>query len=402
MAKPQSPELPVQGKRSLVEAVKSHLPKVVIAFLAMAAAGGGLFWYVHRPMTADRYYWSGRKNLEKGETALAMRNWRLAVNLDKTYSPAYLAMAQVEQESGNLGKSADLLGTVLYYHPKYPHIQCRRAQLYGMANRFEMAYTVAQDAVSIEPTCPAAHNALGMLLEMADDIGGAARELGQAHAFSPADDALTLDYARVLAKSGKHDEALAIVEAELPKTKFRIQANYLEGWLLSEYGRGGRIDYGTALHHLGLALVDNPDHTASLTQLGIVYLHLGNLHGAQDTLEHAFKKGPDTIELLDALVTLYSKINSPLLDQARETNQKIRKMILPLKAYRHTYVLHPDDLTNVVALAHAELDLGNVLDAFQLISTAHAKAPQRKDVSDLYNQMKHPDTTAAIRNPAGP
>jgi Flp pilus assembly protein TadD len=383
---------PAPSRENLLQAIgkriKPRLPLLRVLAVILAISGFGYYKWLHRPMTADRYYWDGVYRFEQKQYAFAMLDWQNAVKMDQKDPRPYLSMSKVEEMNGNLGLAADLLGTVLYYHPKHPHIQCRRAQLYGMANRFEMAFTVAQDAVNIEPNCPAAFNAYGMLLEKTGDYAAAATALGRAHQLLPSDHALALDYARLLALSGKHQEALDIVDAEIITKKFPVQANYLEGWILSEYGRGGKIDLGTAISHLGMALVDNPDHTQSLMQLGRIYLKLGNLPGAQTELEHAFKKGPASIELMAALVELYDRIHSPLVNEARQAADKINNTMLPLQKLRFNYVKNPEDLDNNMKLAEAELSVGNNYDAFALVSMVHQKDPNRKDAADRYIEMK--------------
>ncbi len=379
------------GKR-----LKRRLPILIAAIGTLAVVAGGVNIYRHRPMTAERYYWQGVEHLKEGSTAFAMLDWQNAVRLNNKDPRPYLAMSEVEERGGNLGRAADLLGTVLYYHPKHLHLQCRRAQLYGMANRFEMALNVAQDGVAIEPNCPAAFNAYGMLLEKAGDYAGAAVALGRAHTLLPSDHALALDYARILALSGKPQDALGIVEAELATDKFPVQAHYLEGWILSEYGRAGKIDDKNAIIHFGLALVNNPEHTQTLTQLGRIYLRRNNLHGAQIELERAFKNGPASLELVDALVELYDRLNSPLLIQAQQTNEQLKAALIPLRDLRHRYVQNPNDLNNNMKLADAELGVGNTYDAFDLVRMVHEKDPGRKDAADKYTEM----TTGKV--PTGP
>ena len=371
---------------------KAPLAFAGVAVLLVIVIFGGIWWH-RRPSTAFGHYLAGQRFEEQGISSAAMVEYRAAVQIDKTYAEPYLGMAQVEAANGNLGRAADLLGTVLYYHPDHPHIQCRRAQLYGTANRFEMALTVARDAVKIEPNCAAAHNDMGMLYDQCGDSQNAALELGRARTLAPDDEALSLDYARVLVKAGQPDDAFDIVDGILKKTKlYKTQANYLEGWILSDFGPHGRRDTQTlakAIQHLGLALVDTPSHTASLQQLGIIYLRTGNLQGAQSSLEKALKAGPDTIEMLDALIELYTRQNNPeLAAQAKQADTRYREALLPLKKARLQYINHPEDLDNDMLLATHELDIGNKLDAFGLVKMVHEKDPTRKDAVDLYAEMK--------------
>jgi tetratricopeptide (TPR) repeat protein len=307
--------------------------------------------------------------LSQGKLAMARQQYMAAAALNKTDAEPYLAMSRLEDSAGNLGAAADRLGTVLYYHPTYPHIQCRRAQLYGMANRYETAFTIAQDAVKIEPNCAAAHNDMGMLLEQSDDVQGAAGELGKAHTLAPDDEALTLDYARVLAKSGKPDDALNIVEA-------------------AEYGRGGKRDYIKAQTFLGSALSLNHNHTASLAESGKIFLRQHAYTAAQDQLEKAFKLGPDTLDMIYDLEALYTAQKSPKAAEALATKQQMNDMLVPLKTYRRRWIQHPDDLDNMVSLSRAEMGAGNMLDAFDLIKRVLQANPNREGAIELYNQMK--------------
>ncbi len=371
---------------------RKGLPLAICAFaLGAAAVGGARYWYVHRPPTVKQYLEKGDDFAAKGHSAMAIQQYMAAAALKKTDAAPYLAMSKIEEAAGNLGTAADRLGTVLYYHPDYPHIQCRRAQLYGMANRYEMAYTIAKDAVKIEPGCAVAHNDMGMLLELSDDTAGAARELGTAHSLAPDDEALTLDYARVLAKSGKADDALNIVNSVLPITKkFTVPANYIEGWILAEYGRNGHPDYKNAQIFLATALTLNHDHTASLAESGKIFLHQKLYIAAQDQLLRAFRNGPDTIDMLDDLVAVYRAERSPQLADAVATTNQMKQMLLPLKSYRRRWLEHPDDLDNNLNLARAEMGAGNKLDAFDLIKHVLAKEPQNKGAYELYAEMKSP------------
>jgi Flp pilus assembly protein TadD len=381
---------PVKPAKSVRE---SFAKPISAAVLAAVIIGAGSYWYLHRPPTIGQHLWQGDEYAKQGANAMAMQEYMAAAAINKSDPAPYLAMSRLEERAGNLGTAADRLGTVLHYHPHYPHIQCHRAELYGVANRFEMAYTVARDAVTVEPNCPTAHNDMGMLLEMTDDIPGAARELGQAHTLAPDDDALTLDYARLLAKSGKADDALNIVDEVLPVTKlFKVQANYLEGWIFAEYGRGGHRDYVKAQSFLGAALAENPMHTQSLAESGKIFLNQRALAAAEVQLEKAHKHGPDTIELLTDLVQLYQKEKNPKLAETASITEQMKSMLVPMRKYRRRWIDHPGDLDNTLTLAKAELTAGNMLDAFDLVKQVLAIDPNHDGAAKLYNDMKNPTT----------
>lgn len=384
------------GEKRLSKRSSRRLLAVAAASLA-ALLGGLVYWRHHRPAPALQHYQEGVRLAKEGKGAEAVHEWQTSLRLDPGFLPSYFAIAQQAQESNQLGAAADILSNVARIRPNYPHISYRCATLFGLSNRYETALFYARQAVQQEPDFADAHNTLGKVLENGGDLPGAVEEAGRAHTLLPNDEMLTLEYARLLALTGHPDEALGLVENALPKTGLPLQSNYLEGWLLGEYGRNGKRDLGTALSYLGRALQINPDHTASLTELGILFLRQGNLQAAHETLEHAFRAAAtapsdtrDTLARLDALVDLYAQENNPLLTQAQQTAEQMKATILPLQAARHRYLTHPDDVANNTVLAEQEAKVGNVLDAYSLTKKVLAKDPQQKQALALYTRLKAP------------
>jgi len=357
-----------------------------LAGVALILAGAGIAYQgIHREPPAVTHYKAGLLLAQEGKGAEARQEWMNAIHSDPKFAPAYRSLSELEAQQGQMLSAAETLASLQKADPQARHILCRQAEYLGMANRYETALDLAREAVRREPDCSDAHNALGMLLEKADDLKGAAAELQQAHQLAPNDEALALDYARVLTKAGHPDDALVIANkiATEPKPLFPVQTYYIMGWILGEYGRYGQHDLGTALSYLDRALHINPDHTASNEAMGQIYTQMGQDPVAISYLLHACRVGPVSLEGLRCLQGAYERQHDPTAEQARKAADILEKAQIPLYKRRNRFLTHPDDADNTVALAALESSVGNVDDAYLLVRQVLAQNPHHAGAQAL-------------------
>jgi serine/threonine protein kinase/tetratricopeptide (TPR) repeat protein len=155
-----------------------------------------------------------RAKLEKAEYALQEATAR-----DPNFALAFALLSQVETIFGD------------EYEPK-------------VAERFEKAKKLAEQALRLDPNLPEAHMAMGRYLWQGQghfgeiDLAGAAREYEVALRYLPGDAELYTCLGRVQRQQGKWAEALANVEkaAELdPKTPIRWEALYATNIYMRHY-----------------------------------------------------------------------------------------------------------------------------------------------------------------------
>ncbi|HLK61118.1 MAG TPA: tetratricopeptide repeat protein, partial [Chthonomonadaceae bacterium] len=335
-----SQQSPASPRKHSNRAALLGLAALVVAILL----GIGIFRFVNRP-TAEKLYQQGLELSRAGKGAEAHVAWEQAVHLDPKYAPPYLAIAQQAERAGDMGAAIRTLEILHRNNPKEPNVLGQLAQLYGMANRFETALTTARQAIQADPNDVDAHNALGMLLELAEDHTHAAEELGRVHALSPGDKALTLDYARVLALAGHADQAFPIlseIEVQSHQTDYATQADYLTGWLLAEYGKDGRHpNMKLALPCLENVLKYDPRNIAGNTEIGLIYERQGQDEKALPYLERAAQLGPSNVEAIHALVRVALRLGRADLVIAAQSNTAVDRVVA-LRTARNRYLNHPE------------------------------------------------------------
>jgi tetratricopeptide (TPR) repeat protein len=376
---------------------KTPLVPILAALAVIAAVGGGVYLWSRPsgPATpalapAEMHYRDGLKLAQAGKDAGAINEWHTAIALAPADPRPYRALVALFEQEGQFLTAADQLKALHLANPQAEHIACRQADLYFHANRYLTGMRLAREAVQQEPKCPLAHGALGLGLAMAGETPQALRELQTAHALAPDSERLRYTLAQTLARDGQPDAAFALVEPVPAQPNLPVQANYMMGWLLSEYGRGGKRDAKTALAYLDKALALDPNHAPSELAKGKILLRQGRYAQAQAFLEHAIQNGSNTEEAFRALADDYTRLQNPHAGDAQRAADAVRAATTRLQQARRRYLANPDDTANTLALARLEGNNGNTTEALDLIKQVLQKDPNNAAALSLLHSSLRP------------
>jgi tetratricopeptide (TPR) repeat protein len=376
---------------------KPRLVPALAALGVIAAAGGGVYLRARTsgPATpalspAEMHYRDGLRLAQDGKEAGAIRAWQTAIALAPADPRPYRALVALYEQEGQFIRAAEQLTALRAANPQAEHIACRQADLYFHANRYLTGMRLAREAVQQEPQCPLAHSALGVGLAMAGETLQALRELRAAQVLAPDSERLRYTLAQTLARTGHPEEAFALVEPVPAQPHLPVQANYMLGWLLSEYGKGGRRDDITALSYLDKALALDPNHGPSNLAKGKVLLRQGQYAQAQACLERALQNGSDTEEAFRALAEDYTRLQNPHAGDAQRAADAVRASTASLQQARRRYLTNPEDAANILALARLEGNHGNTTEALDLIKQALQKDPNNAAALSLLHSALRP------------
>ena len=311
---------------------------------------------------------NGRKLSKVGNTLGARQEWTTAIALDPVDPSSYLAIADQEEAAGNYEAAARELEALRQAVPHASEVRCRQARLYRAENRFEKAFYAASEAIRSEPGCAAGHRTIALLLEESGQNVRAVEEILTARKLAPGDEATALDTARLLARTGRSREALALTEAQLKSAASSPQANYLMGWLLGEYG--GSSAGEKALAYLEIALKQDPNNLPSAAEKGILLARLRRDAEAQKSLEYAVQHGAPFAETLAALAQVRMRLHRPDAARLAQAAAELQRLVQALQAARTHYLKSPSDTSNALALAALEAQFGNRPDAVDLVQQA--------------------------------
>lgn len=309
---------------------------------------------------AEQHYQDGLRLAQSGDTAAATYQWKTAIGLDPTFAPAYFALAQLDEQSGNVIASADRLEHLRAANPHAPQIESRLASLYFRAGRYEKGMALAQAAVQHEPNEALAHAALAEGLAQADEIAAGVQELRAAHRLAPGDETILLALAQGLGRAGNSAEGLALMQPLLIQSRDPALVNFVMGELLLRQNSPQAGDY--LKKSLNLA----PNQTQAQSALGSLLLHEGRLTEAQPLLESAYRQNPTDLRAIQDLATVYARLKRPAVSKAQQSAAALKTYQTALFRARQQYLNKPDDKSNSLTLAQLEAQRGNGQDALDL------------------------------------
>ena len=110
----------------------------------------------------------GDEHRGAGRVALALARYREALEMDATYAPAYLALAELREASGEIEEAERVLALGLDRVPGFWEAKLARARILARAARAREATSVLLSALDDRPDDPVV---LGKLLEVAPRAG---------------------------------------------------------------------------------------------------------------------------------------------------------------------------------------------------------------------------------------
>jgi tetratricopeptide (TPR) repeat protein len=335
---------------------------------------------------AEQHYQAGVRLAQSGDPAAAAYQWKTAIGLDPTFPPAYLALARQDEERGNYTASADRLERLRAANPRVPQLESRLARIYFRAGRYEKGMSLAREAVRREPNDASAHAVLGDGLAQAGEMTASVQELRAAHRLAPDDEAILLTLAQGLGRVGDADEAQALARPLLARARNPARANLVMGELLMQQHRPQAVDY----LQKSLALAANQAQVQSA--LGSLLLREGHPAAAQPLLERAYRQNPTDTRALQALATVYARLQRPAARPARQAALALQSYQTALLRARRRNLSSPDDSRNALLLAQLEAQRGDGPDAIDLVMRVLHADPDNPAALRLLHRLTMPES----------
>jgi predicted Zn-dependent protease len=338
-----------------------------------------------KPVTpAEQHYQAGMRFAQSGDPASAAYQWKTAIGLDPTFAPAYLALAQQDEQRGNDAASADRLERLRAANPRVAQLDSRLARLYFRAGRYEKGMARAREAVRSEPNDAFAHAVLGDGLAQAGEMTASVQELRAARRLAPEDEAILLTLAQGLGRVGDIDEALALARPLLARARNPARANLVLGELLMQRRSPQAGDY----LHISLALA--PAQAQVQSALGSFLLREGHPAAAQPLLERAYRQNPTDARALQDLAAVYARLQRPAARRALQAARALQSCQTALLRARRQYLKAPNDRRNALLLARLEAQRGNGPDAMDLVMQALHADPDDPAALGLLHRLTTP------------
>lgn len=258
--------------------------------------------------TASWSYYLARTQLEQGKNAVAVNNLRKALELDPSYTPARLKLAEALLAAGDLLQSEAEYRRVLDRAPGSIHAHYGLGRVLAAKGDFAAAAASLAKACELNPRFGAAHYALGQAYGRLGDAEKSRAHLELSERSQslqpPLDDPWMaavyglkrsahdlLREGRELAEKGRLDEAIATHLRALEGDPRLTQAHVN---LISLYGRLGKLD--EALKHYQAALKLNADLADCHYNYGVLMFEAGRRGEAKLAFSRALKINPHYAE----------------------------------------------------------------------------------------------------------
>lgn len=163
---------------------------------------------------AQSYYERGMEFLAKKDSARASVEFRNALKLNKNLAPAWLGLAQIEEQNQNWESLVKILRTVVELDPKNVETRLRLTRLLLLGNALDEALTMVNAAGGLDSRHAGVLTTRAAILLKLNDGTGAIREARAALEIDPSNaDALSVLAAEKLTR-GDAQGALTILERE--------------------------------------------------------------------------------------------------------------------------------------------------------------------------------------------
>ena len=151
---------------------------------------------------------------------------RKAVAIDPNNAIAYLFLGHVRSQSGDQVEARELVRRARELDPLFSHTFALSAQVAFQARDYPLALDLAKQAVAINPEGWVGHLQLGQALAALGDDTGALAAFDKALFYSGGNSKAVSSRAFVLARSGRADEARAVIAALQAKAQERYVPPY--------------------------------------------------------------------------------------------------------------------------------------------------------------------------------
>ncbi len=159
-----------------------------------------------RPEDPENHWRHGMVALEMGDRGGAERDFRKSLALDSSFQEGRLALARLLSQSGRAAEAVELLGEI---DLETAAAKVALAEAHLAAERYDLARSLLEDAVRLEPENTRALAILGPVYGRAGELPAAARTLEKAIALGETSPEIRRNLALVYLQQGKPQAAIA-------------------------------------------------------------------------------------------------------------------------------------------------------------------------------------------------
>ena len=322
-----------------------------------------------RPSPAAHYF-RGRLAEISGEPDRASIEYRSAVNLNPSYLPARLALAELLiREGRRLGEARGEVARVLDMDPRSVSGRLALGALDTAERRYAEAQATFAELLGDAPDNALVHLRMGLNYEASGSAAQAGESLRRALELEPGSDEILAQLARFYADQGQIDRAVQAITDAAPDSQRPAIHHHLMGLA---YVRGGRLNEAEAAFRS--AIEAEPGQTDSMGFLARMYLQAGRLDEALEQSDALLERRPRDPEAL----TTRGVILENRGDTAAARDSYARALEIAPGSFRAA--------NNLAYLLEKE---GNLPEALTWAQIARRAAPQNPNVADTLGWIQH-------------
>ena len=349
----------------------------------------------------------------QGQIEAALENFRKVVEMAPTNETALLNIGKALTKHGKAREAVPILRQVCKLAPENPETHASLGTALLDMGDIQGAVVELKKGIALKSNYPNAHNSLGAAFARSGDLAQAVKEFQLAVAQNPDHAAAHNNLGSALAQQGKwkeaalaHRKALQIKPAyanAVENLAAAFLAINLPDQAIEQYeialkiapeSRKARqrqiaILYNRGLHadaidHLCILLEQNTKDLNACTQLGDLYLQMGDYQQSLRLRKQAYELAPGRVDSLNNLAWLLATTPYPN-DRDEKKALQLAESAATATEYKSAGVLD--------TLAAARAATGNFTQAVETQEKAIALAPEQEQVRfkhrlDLYRQQK--------------
>ncbi len=277
------------------------------------------FEQAHRidPETFRWPYFAAIANEKELDVDSAIANYTRAIDVDPTYAPTYLRLADILLES-DFNRAYELYQKAMERLPDHPRVHFGIGQCAVRKGELGRAIQEFQAAIAVAPNYAAAHYQLALALRDTGKKNEASQHLSlyQAGGMTPAtNDPVRSELVResvsgnqkiatalALTKAGRYQEAIEILESIEASPGDLFVLAYSLG---ATYMKAGRNE--EAVIKLQEALKAEPNSAVARSNLGRAYAKTGRINEAESLLREGVANEPGDAEMAQGLGAVLTK-----------------------------------------------------------------------------------------------
>lgn len=269
--------------------------------------------------SSELYFALGRAREQKGEAALAQKNFRRALELNPTSVDGMLALARMLASQGQWGKSLDLLTRARTLAPDSPDVLRKFAAVSLHAGHPANAVEAAQQLIKLRPDESEAIYLLGVAQLQNGDAEDARGTLQSYIKLRPQDPLAFLALGMAGANLRNFDAARANFEQSIKLDPNQAESYYQLALVFREQG-----DNHAAIAQLEKSVAVDAQRAQTQALLGTLFLLQQDYVKAEEHLTRAAALAPEAPDTHYQLGLLFARLNQR--DRAEREMAQFRKL----------------------------------------------------------------------------